>query len=146
MTGFVNYGDIGDVKTDKKGTEATSALFIIASEINGHKKIPLGYVLTAGLDSDLMQKIVKKALVKMSEMQAKVLSITFDGLPANFSGFEKMGAKLDLKSIEDLKPYIQLSENSSKVFIFPDPCHMFKLLRNTFKSCGRLMDMNGKEV
>lgn len=142
LVGFIEYGDIAkDINFDKE-QQAKSALFIVATEINGNKRLPIGYILTAGLDAELMSTVIKSSLTKMSEAEARVLTITFDGLPANFAATEKLGAVLDISS-DDIQPYIIHPETRSKVYIIPDVVHMFKLLRNAFKKCGRFMDMDG---
>lgn len=142
LMGFVNYGNIAKEITTEPDLQAKSALFIVATEINGTKRFPIGYILTAGLDSILMSTVIKASLSKMAEVGGKVLTITFDGLPTNFAAVEKLGAKLDI-NMGDIQPFIIHPTNKSKVYIMPDPVHMFKLLRNTFKKCGRLMDIHG---
>jgi hypothetical protein len=81
----------------------------------------------------------------MANMQAPVLTITFDGLPSNFSAMEQLGANLNLDYIKFgtyIQPYILHPSTGAKIFIFPDPSHMFKLLRNSFKA-HRILYHNG---
>lgn len=89
-----------------------------------------------------MSTVISASLSKMAEFQGKVLTITFDGLPANFAAVEKLGAKLDIDT-DDVQPYIIHPTNKAKIYILPDPVHMFKLVRNTFKTCGKFMDIDG---
>src|SRR5438876_11586395 len=96
MKGFTDYGEIHfNAKVDEP---ATSALFIMACEINGNMKIPLGYVLTNGSDALLIASVITKSLEAMHSTGSSVLTITFDGLPANFAAAELLGANFDVFS------------------------------------------------
>ena len=142
MTGFVNYGGIL-TKVSKEDKEATTALFIMASEINGSKKFPIGYVLLNGLDAQELSKIVQAFLIKMDEHGGRVLTITFDGLRANFSAMELLGANLNVES-RDFQPFIFHPTSKHRIYLIPDPVHMFKLLRGTWEKFQVLFNEEGE--
>jgi hypothetical protein len=145
MKGYVDFGELATEPDEKP--EAKSAMFVLASEINGNKRIPIGYALTNGLKCDLMAEIIRNSLIKMNDAHARVLTVTFDGLASNFAAAEKLGATLNLNYIQfgsEIQPYFPHPSTGSKVFVIPDPMHMFKLLRNTFKAYGTFINSNGQ--
>ncbi len=125
MVGTTDYGSI--LMADHDGL-AKSALFCLASEINGKKSFPLAYILKNGLKSVLMAEFVKKCICAVLEAGGHVISITFDGLRSNFTAMEILGANLKIDE-DDYKPFIIIAEK--KVYIIPDASHMIKLIRNT---------------
>ena len=144
FTGFVDYGGIAEEPETK--VEAKTALFILASLINGHKKVPIVYILTAGLNAKLMSTVVQQSIKAIEAVHGKVLTITFDGLASNFTATELLGAKISYLDIalDSIEPYIRHPTTGSKIFVFPDPSHMFKLLRNALKAFKFLVDVDGK--
>lgn len=134
--GYVDYGDMAEsVYVDK---EASAALFIMASEINGHHKIPLGYILTNGIKAKVLSNVLQRTIQKMNEVKARILSITFDGLPANLKAVELLGARMDYMA-SDFSPYIWNVPMQSKIYVILDASHMIKLMRNLFKEYGTLV-------
>lgn len=127
MVGTTDYGNI--LMADHNGL-AKSALFCLATEINGRKSFPLAYILTNGLKSVLMAEFVKKCIGAVSEAGGYVLSITFDGLRSNFTAMEILGANLSIND-EKYKPFIE-GIGQRKTYLIPDASHMVKLIRNTF--------------
>lgn len=66
--------------------------------------------------------------------------IAFDGLPANLSMCEALGASFD---VTNLKPYIEI--DGERILIILDPLHMIKLLRNMLGKYGQF-HMDGKLI
>jgi hypothetical protein len=142
MTGYVDYGNL---RSTTKAVVATCALFVLATEINGNLKVPIAYLLTNGCDAELLVLVISNALEKMHENGGTVLNITFDGLPANFSAAEKLGADLNVFS-STFKTYMNHPSTNSKVYFIPDACHMIKLMRNTLQEYQALSDGDGKVI
>ncbi|CAL8083628.1 unnamed protein product [Orchesella dallaii] len=143
FVGFVDGGGITEVKDPSQ--HAKNAFFVVATEINGSKTIPIAYVLTRGLQANQISDVVTKCLIAMHYAGGDVLSITFDGLPANFKAMEKMGANFELGT-DNFKTFIEHPTTNEKVYMMPDSSHMFKLVRNNFKSCKLLKNGNGQFI
>jgi len=141
LKGYIDYGNFDVVKPSEK--DAKNAIFVMATQVNGQQKTPLAYILTNGIDSDLMSSIVKESLKKMFQANAHVLSTTFDGLRANLSAIEKLGGNICLDDPQ-YRPYINHpSDPNLKVYITPDACHMVKLIRNCLEYYETFLDPDG---
>lgn len=131
--GGVDLGTGGENITDNV-QEASNALVFLATCINGHWKIPLGYFLIHSLTGTERANLLTKCLELFAETGAKFYSITFDGASSNMSICKIMGAKFDYSS-ENFKPWFNFSSTSElqnkPVYILWDACHMLKLVRNT---------------
>ncbi len=141
FVGYTNYGGI--VENDKEGEIATTALFIMASSINGNYRVPLGYILTNGLKTGLLANIIIKTLKVMNETNSIVAAVTFDGLRSNLSAVQSLGANLDALS-DEFKPTITDPNTDRRVAIILDACHMMKLMRNLFKHYSVIFNENGE--
>lgn len=142
--GFVGYTDYGGiVENDQEDKIATTALFIMASSINGNYRIPLGYILTNGLKSELVASVILQTLQIMKKTSSIVAAVTFDGLRSNISAVQSLGANLDVES-EDFSPTFKDSNTDRKVAVILDACHMMKLLRNLFKHYSVIFNENGE--
>lgn len=73
----------------------------------------------------------------------KILNVTSDGLPANQTMCERLGASMDHHSIA-FKPYMRFSND--KIYIIKDAPHMLKLVRNTYGSKQIIFDRDGGEI
>ncbi len=131
MKGYADYGNFEICQPNEK--EATSASFVMATEVNGDIKTPIAYILTNGCDTELVSSIVKSSIDRMSACGARVLTVTFDGLPSNLAAIEALGGNMAAGSPE-FQPYVKYPADSQNLVYFtPDPCHMIKLLRNTIE-------------
>lgn len=66
-----------------------------------------------------------------------MVGLTFDGLRANLAMARNMGASF-IKN----KPFITNPHSDDKIYIFPDACHMLKLVRNRLALNNELYDVN----
>ncbi|CAL8133209.1 unnamed protein product [Orchesella dallaii] len=140
LIGYVDGGGLTHVQDPSE--HAKNAFFVVATEINGGKSIPIAYILTRGLRASQITEIITKCLVAMHNAGGEVISITFDGLPANFKAMENMGANFELGT-DKFKTFIEHPATKDKVYIMPDSSHMFKLVRNNFKACKILRNGSG---
>ncbi|ODM99579.1 DNA transposase THAP9 [Orchesella cincta] len=140
IVGFVDGGGLTSFKNTAE--HAKNAFFVVATEINGNKSIPIAYILTRGLQASQITDVLAKCLHAMHNAGGKVISITFDGLPANFKAMESMGANFELGT-ERFKTFIEHPSTNERIYLMPDSSHMFKLVRNNFKACKILK--NGKD-
>lgn len=101
-------------------------------------KIPVGYFLINGLSGIQKADLIKKCLSLVHESGVVVTSITFDGATSNFAMCKCLGA--DFNDIENLKTSFKHPITNEEVYIFLDPCHMLKLIRNCLGSQKVLTD------
>ncbi|CAH1994072.1 unnamed protein product [Acanthoscelides obtectus] len=140
---FSGYIDIG-LKIDSDILpEAKEALVFMLVCLNGSWKIPVGYFFLDGLSGKEKAEIVKKCLSFIHESGVIVTSLTFDGAPVNFTMASHLGANFD---VSIMKTCFTHPVTGSDVFIILDPCHMIKLVRNTFGSQKYLIDQDGNQI
>lgn len=112
-------------------TVATQALVFMLVALNENWKLPVGYFLTAGVNAETKSNLIKICLQKCHEVGVIVSSLTFDDCSANFGAAEILGCKLS--DVCNMKTYFPHPCKGEKVCIFIDPCHVIKLIRNTFE-------------
>lgn len=106
-------------------------------------KIPVAYELCCGLEGIDRAALTLQVIKEIEAAGAKIISLTGDGLAANFAAYEKLGVKLKLD-----QPYFESpTYPGSKIYIILDPPHMLKLIRKSFASNtiyhdGQLVDWN----
>lgn len=130
--GAVNFG-AGPMQGEEDETVATQALVFMLVALNENWKLPVGFFLIAGVNAETKANLleIKICLQKCHEVGVIVLSLTFDGCSANFDAAEILGCKLSDVSI--MKTYFPHPCTGENVCIFIDPCHVIKLIRNTFE-------------
>lgn len=141
MHGYVdicNKGTSGDYLA-----EAKEALVFLVTSINGSFKIPVGYFLVAGVTGEQRASLVRQCIELLEETGIEITSLTFDGCPANISMAKELGCSLN---IDNIKPYFSHPLTNKPIFIFPDPCHTLKLLRNAFEAYGIIVDDLGRQI
>lgn len=141
--GSINFG-AGPMQGEESETVATQALVFMLVALNENWKLPVGYFLTAGVTADKKANLIKMCLQKCHEVGAMVLNLTFDGCSANFGAAEMLGC--DLSDVNNMKTYFPHPSTGEKVCIFIDPCHVIKLIRNTFEKKRLLYDNNDKQI
>lgn len=110
-------------------------------------KIPIGYEFLNGLESYDRAALTLKVIKCIEETGAVVMSLTTDGLAANLTTAEALGANYG-----DKKPYFMSpTYPTQKIYTIFDPPHMLKLIRKHFTSnmiyhCGELVDWNLLEI
>ena len=73
-------------------------------------------------------------------------SLTLDGTTTNVATVRQLGCTLD-PECNNMKPYFTTKANDGndgKIYVWFDPCHMLKLLRNTLHDYGLLMSPTGR--
>lgn len=141
---FTGYVDIGTNVEGDVLPEAKEVLVFMLVCLNGSWKVPLGYFLLNGLSANEKASLVKQCLRFVHETGVEVTSFTFDGAPVNFTMAGRLGA-----SITDplnLKTSFKHPETNSDVYIYLDPCHMIKLIRNCLASQDGLKDTEERDI
>lgn len=141
--GLVDLGTGADVDSDNV-EHATYALVFLAVGVNGNWKLPLGYFLIKGLNESERANLLSTCLELVHETGVKMNSITFDGAHTNLSMCTKLGANFKLSSPKFYFPHPKNYEKP--VFIFYDPCHMIKLIRNTLGDKNFLFNSKGEKI
>lgn len=139
--GYVDYGT-GIEDSDCKD-ECTDALVFLVVPINSRFKVPIGYFLISGMKGEQKATLVLQAISMCHDVKVNIVAVTFDGCPANLTMAKKLGCNLDPKN---LKTAFKHPETGANVVIWPDPCHMLKLIRNAFHFYKELVTKSGKYI
>ena len=116
----------------------------MVTPVNASWKLPIAYFFIAGLNSEEKKQLLEIALKKLFEIGVRVVSVTCDGLRANFATFENLGASFDLKSLKCTFPHP--SDPRFQVAVILDPCHLLKVARNTLGDLKILVDGDGNQI
>lgn len=141
---FTGYVDVGTHIDSDELPKAKEALVFMLVCLNDAWKIPIAYFLIDGITGSQKAQLVIKCLEFIQESGVTVTSLTFDGLPANFTMASELGA--NLKNPNNLKTMFQHPVTGDDIFIFLDPCHMLKLVRNCFGTKRMLIDKDKREI
>lgn len=121
--------------------EASQALVVLLTAINGRWKIPIGYFLITSLTGEQKCIIMSTALKLCEDVGIKVVSITCDGPVANFSMFTSLGC--DIVRNQDITSF---ESGNTRIHAFIDPCHVIKLIRNAFGELRVFIESFGRKV
>lgn len=141
---FSGYVDIGTKLDSDILPEAKEVLVFMLVCVNSSWKIPVGYFFLDGLTGIEKAELVKRCLEFIHESGVTVTSLTFDGAPVNFTMASYLGA--DFKNVQNIKSSFPHPITAEEIFIFLDPCHMIKLVRNTFGSQKYLTDRSDNKI
>lgn len=93
-------------------------------------KLAIAYELLDGLETYDRAALTLQVIKSIEDVGVKVISLTSDGLPANVTTAEALGAQFDAG-----KPYFfSPTYREQKIYIILDPPHMLKLVRKHFSS------------
>lgn len=137
--GFVDLGK--DAQNEGPVPLASDALVYLVGGVNKHFKIPVAYFLIDGLATHERASITNEILRRLSAIGLIVISVIFDGLPANLSAMKALGADFDSNQAYIFDPI----DSRRRIFILLDACHMLKLSRNMFAS-HILIDGEGRKI
>lgn len=93
-------------------------------------KLAVAYELLDGLETEDRAALTLQVIKRIENVGAKVISLTSDGLAANVTTAEALGAQFS-----EGKPYFYSpTYPEQKIYIILDPPHMLKLVRKHFSS------------
>lgn len=138
--GFV---DMGIGMDDDSQPVATEALVFLVVALDASWKVPCAYFLINSLTGPERANIVKVCLQKLHDIGVLIPALVCDGLRANISMFEALGAHMRPPIVSC---FGHPSNSDFKVHIILDACHMLKLLRNTLATLKVLKDGEGREI
>ena len=123
---------------------ADEAINFMVVAINGSWKVNVGHFFIKGLDAQKRKEMLTSCITKLHATGAILTSVTFDGVSANLSAMNLLGASLFRF------PFPLTSFNhpvtGKPVLIILDVVHMIKLIRNTLGSKKVLIDPDGNEI
>lgn len=149
--GMAEFGDL--MGKDGKPAVATQLLVFMVVSIDSKWKIPIGYFPFWSMDAEQKSDIITKAVLRVEETGVKIIGLTFDGSPINFSVMNVLGVDVKKNRLQDVYKCTvvddeagdQCPSRAKELYMFPDPCHMIKLVRNTIGEYD-LLDSEGREI
>lgn len=112
---------------------AKNVLVFMATVLGKNVSIPIAYYCVSALNGFERAELLRCIFFELNKIGAIVMNITFDGLPANFTMCEEMGASFNQTNF---MPHIINPADERKVYILLDACHMLKLIRSTLGDFG----------
>lgn len=133
---YEGFVDCGRIETSSGDTLATEALVFMVVGLAGHYKLPVAYYMTDHLPGEIQAEMVNQLLHALHEIGMTVHAVVCDGSYANQATAKSLGCSL---YPGQMRPYFSNPASpQDKVFFIFDACHMIKLVRNCFASCGKL--------
>lgn len=126
--GLVDYG-VGSAENDKIASQAFVMMLVSLKE---NWKLPVAYFFVNGIMAECKANLIRTCLTKCHDVGVTVVALTFDGCRSNLNAAKLLGCKLN--DLNDFKTTFKHPTCDMEVAVFPDPCHMIKLVRNTFES------------
>jgi len=121
-------------------------MFLYYVNINGGFKTLVAYYLINSLNGMEKSILLKDLLIKLNEKSINVVSIIFDGDKAHKTACEQLGANLNYKDKDHFNPYFEYPGNLQLIYIFYDPCHCLKLVRNYFATKSPIIYNHNKYI
>lgn len=122
---------------------AKHALVFLLVSLKETWKIPIAYFLIHSLNGEERANLIRICLRELSLVNTHVVALTFDGTAVNISMCQHLGAQFN---IEEANPRFLDPTSNKPIFIYPDPCHMLKLVRNTLAEKGPLFNSDAEEI
>ena len=101
----------------------------MAIGLTGRWKVPLCYVLTAGLSASKQARLLKDVIIKLHEIGVRTVAVVSDGLVANQSMYQQLGCNFEPYNMTTT---FQHPVDAKPIYVFFDACHQLKLMRNAF--------------
>ena len=138
----VGYVDLGpDIAVDNE-TLATEALVFNVVCINKGWKLPVGYFLKKGMRAEEKSALILQGVTKLCESGMNCIC-KIPWYPTN-SAVTKILPKSRKKLY--FQTHFRHPVTQENVMMFPDPCHMLKLVRNTFGDNKYFLDENDQLI
>lgn len=136
--GYVDFGN-----GCESNVKATQVIVFMLVCINRSWKLPIGYFPISSITAEQKSNLLTHCIETVMATGVEISGVTFDGAPSNITLARIMGCDLNPQNSE----FCIKIENSSKTFpVFLDPCHMLKLVRNSFAEISPLMDSEGRTI
>lgn len=130
---------------EKSNQIAKQALAFMLNGVNCSFDFPICYWMIDSINAAQRMTRVLEVLQAVSSAGVLVKFLVFDGCPSNIAMSELLtGKKLDPFSTE-FETFFVNPTNGEKIYIYLDPCHMAKLVRNTM-SKKTILDQSGDKI
>ena len=125
--------DVGSLSSEDSEEVAKEALVVLLVGLRGHRKIPVAYYLVSGITASLQAGIIRATITQCQAFNLHILSLTCDGTEHNIKTMKLLGADFQK---EQLQPFFENpADAGTAVYVFIDPPHMIKLVRNLLHKC-----------
>lgn len=143
-TKFSGYIDMGDNIACNDNILASEALVFMIVCINGAWKIPIAYFLINKINAEQKSNLALQCISAVHNAGMRVVSVTCDGMNTNLSTLKHLGCNFN--DITSLQTWFPHPDTQEKIFVFLDPCHMLKLIRNIIGDMKQMVDRNGHVI
>lgn len=126
MVGLVDFGENIDIDSGEK--PAHEALVVMAVGVRSAWKLPLAYFFTCGITAEIQAQLLRSVFDELLSFGITPVSITLDGMITNVKTVNILGCNTSPSSLQCFFPYP--SSPVEKFFVFFDPCHNIKNIRN----------------
>ncbi|CAG4954893.1 unnamed protein product [Colias eurytheme] len=138
--GYVEFG--GQIQADCS-KECTEALVLLVVGLNSRFKVPIGYFLTDGTSAEQKKNLVLQAIDLCYQSNLLIKAVTFDGCPTNIRMAKLLGCVF---SEDNFRTWFNHPTIDNHVYVFLDPVHMLKLVRNSFEFYQQFKNSDGKVI
>lgn len=139
IIGYPTYGQSCSAKKDL----AKQAIVFMLTGVNERFQLAIAYHFVVSLNGEERGQLLETVLNEVVKTEARIICVTSDGLPANTSMYEYLGANLKLES-DEFQPFMNVG--GQKIYVIRDPPHMHKLVRNALASKMVLFDGDNGEI
>lgn len=94
---FIGFIDCGSKADEENLPIAKEAIVFMIVSVNDNWKIPIGFFLINGLTAKERANLVKECLHFLSESEAEIVSLTFDGNASNIAMAKELRSKNGLQ-------------------------------------------------
>lgn len=113
---------------DENKTIASQSLVFMVSDLNSSFRVPVSYHFISALKAEKKKDVLFELIEAIEAVGIRISSITFDGYSANIKMCKLLGANLDVYDPNFQSHFI--GPDGKPIYIFFDPSHMIKLVRN----------------
>lgn len=138
----VGYVDLGPYEFEEN-QEAREVIVFMVVCINKNWRVPIGYFFINGLGGEQRCSLVNQCLYLLHQNGIIITSLTCDAAASNLSMFTYLGCNLNS---ECLKTSFSHPVTNNNIYIFLDPCHMIKLVRNALGDKKTFYDGEGNKI
>ena len=139
---YSGYADFGCGSSLTDLPLAKEAIVFMVVGLAKFFELPIGYVLIESISAEQLAACIQDAICRLFEQSGvQVRGLVMDGNAVNFSAYRLLGAHLPDRTHF---PHPILAHH--RVYILPDNCHMFKLVRNHLAERGVLLSVDGNLI
>lgn len=122
---------------------AKQALVFMLNGVNIDFNLPVAFYFIRELNANEKSSLLAEILKTITDLNIKVISVAFDGLPMNITTCTRLGASFLRKKFE---PYFYSHSGNDKIRVVLDAPHMVKLARNCLGRKKILYDGNNSKI